>query len=130
MTGKGDPEAVSTITDRDVLREYAVFSGRLEEHDFGYPLKERQAALGKEKRAWTDWMAARKDVSARLQGVVKDAFDAATGTLCRSRLVLMKNRYNIDDGFCSDSEVKCLASTDWTDERIIAHDFEKLLNDE
>ena len=75
-------------------------------------------------------MASREGVSALLDGVQKRAYDMATGIICREKLVLLKNRYNSDDGFNRDSLTPFLASTWWTDEDILAHNLEKLLEED
>lgn len=141
MEGEEPGGMPSSITTGDVLREYDVFSETLtqdgsEEYDeelrrlLSDWASKKRSTLSNEKKAWASWMASRERVSALLDGVQKRAYDMATGIICREKLVLLKNRYNSDDGYNRDSLTPFLASTWWTDEDILAHNLEKLLEED
>ena len=141
MEGEEPGGMPSGIAAADVLREYDVFSETLSQDvsmEYDEELRylysdwnaKKPSALAKEKKAWASWMASREKVSSLLDGVQKRAYDMATGIICKNKLVLLKNRYNMDDGYSSDYLVSKLASVDWPDERILEHNLEKLMKDE
>lgn len=113
-----------------VLKEYERFAMTFKESEYGYSVAERQRVLTEEKAAWKYWMAQRERVSTLLSGAEKSAYDAATRSLCRGKLILLKNRYNIKNVFCPDYVAEHLASEDWPDRLIEEHNLEKLLEDE
>ena len=115
-----------------VIQEYEHFAevikNTAEEYDGCYPVAEKLKVLFEDKNAWRNWMIQRTKVSSLLAGSQKKAFDVATGILCRKKLILLKNRYNIDDAFCPSYISNSLAHEDWTKSQILGHNLEELLS--
>lgn len=121
----------SAISGKHIEKEYATFAASLEENDYGYPLKERLAALEQDRKAWNRWMACRNEVSRQLTGNARTAYDMATQALQRYKLIMLKNRYEKDDAFCPTIIEKHLLSYETsTDADIFAHNLELLLEAE
>ena len=120
------------ISTKHVENEYNVFASSFVEDEYGgYSVEERKAALDKDRKAWNRWMASRDEVSGHLNGNAKIAFDTATRELQRYKLIMLKNRYEKDDAFCSNYIAKHLLSYEnSTDEEIFAHNLEALLEKE
>lgn len=113
-----------------VLQEYKRLADVLEheeEYECCYPKAEKIKELFAERKAWNEWMNQREKVSSLLNGNQKKAFDAATRILCREKLILLKNRYNVNNAFCPSYIVPHLASRDWPDKLILEHNLEELL---
>lgn len=130
LMGEGSlKESAKVFTPEVVQREFTRFNGTIQESEYegGYSVADKKKALSEEKQAWMSWMSQRAKVSALLSGDVKRAYDAATRLLCREKLILLKNRYNVDDGFCPGYIIPHLASRDWTDKQILAHNLEELI---
>lgn len=121
----------SAITRKLLEQEYATFANALEEdEEYTFSLKEQKDALNGDKSAFFKWMEARAAVSSKLSGTAKIVYDNATQTIMRRKIILLKNRFNIDDGFCLDYVVKNLLSDDCSDEEIMNHSLERLLENE
>lgn len=118
----------SIISRTLIEQEYATFTDTLEEDgEYTYSLKEQKDALNGDKRAFFKWMEARATVSAKLSGTTKTVYENATQLIMRNKLILLKNRFNIDDGFCQDYVVKHLLTENSSDEELMNHKLEKLL---
>ena len=137
IEGEETPEGPTQITRQDILREYDRFTEVLrvresvsaEEDEVDW--KETQLTnLRKERQAWLAWMDAREKVSVLLKGKEKEAFDIATGSLYRDKLIQLKNRYNTKGVYCPESVERNLAESNWTDSAILSHKLEELLADE
>ena len=114
-----------------INQEYNVFASTLEDDaEYTYSLKEQKDALEKDRRAFFKWMDARKAVSAKLSGTIKVVYDNASQSIMRKKLILLKNRFNIDDGFCQDYIVKHLLTEKSSDEELLNHNLEELLKNE
>lgn len=125
-------ESGSSIITRSLIeQEYATFTETLEEdEEYTYSLKEQKEALNGDKRALFKWMEARAAVSAKLSGTIKIVYDNATQSILRKKLILLKNRFNIDDGYCQDYIVKHLLTENSSDEELMNHNLEELLKNE
>lgn len=137
IEGEQPPEGPTKITRQDILREYDRFSEVLRaresvssEEDEGDWRKMQLTNLRKERQTWIVWMEARERVSEMLKGKEKEAFDIATGSLYRHKLIQLKNRYNTKDVFCPESIGKNLARSNWTDSAILSHNLDELIADE
>ena len=120
------PPATGLITREDVLKEYDTFAERMVDDDYSFPLEERRKALEKDREAWKKWMGARSSASLYLKGEHRRVYDYATEQICREKLILLKNRYLTDDGYCMESERKSLLQPGCSDFEILQHDFENL----
>lgn len=133
IEGEETPEGPTQVTRRDILREYDRFTDVLsvtaEEDEVDWK-KMQLTNLRKERQAWIAWMNARDKVSALLKGKEKEAFEIATGSLYRDKLIQLKNRYNMKGVYCLESIEKNLAQSNWTDGAILSHNLEELLADE
>ena len=67
-------------------------------------------------------MDARKTVSSLLTGRMKELYGNATNRILRQKLILLKNRYNCNDGFCPDYTI--LLDMDCSDEELFSFTFE------
>ena len=106
-----------------VLEEYDTFMNNLEIDDEYYlPIEQRSAALRKEKVAWKKWMDYRTEVSPQLPEPLRSAFDHATRSICRRKLITLKNRYACFGYFSADYEASLL-SFDCTDEQIKTYKY-------
>ena len=105
-----------------VLDEYDAFSASLEEDELCLPIEQRRAALRKEKTAWKKWMDYRTEVSPRLPEPLRSAFDHATRSICRRKLITLKNRYACFGYFSADFEASLL-SFDCTDEQLKTYQY-------
>ena len=117
----------SLITKKLLTSEYARFAGTFEEEEYWYPVKERKDALNNDRDAFFKWMDARSDVSSHLTGRTKTVYDNSTQSIMRQKLIILKNRFNQDDGFCTDDITKHLLDNNCTDEELMAHNLEQLL---
>lgn len=109
-------------------QEYTRFDNALSEYeDYTYPLDEQRSALDGDKKAFFFWMSARYAVSEKLTGTVKRNYDNATQAIMRQKLILLKNRFNLDDGFCPEYIVKQLLANDCSDNELKNHYLEKQL---
>lgn len=137
IEGEETTEGPTQITRQDILREYERFTEVLqtresvspEEEEVGWK-KMQLTNLRKERQTWIAWMDSRERVSALLKGKEKEAFDIATGSLYRDKLIQLKNRYNTKDDYCLESVGKNLARSNWTDGAILSHNLEELIADE
>ena len=101
-----------------VLEEYDTFMNNLEIDDEYYlPIEQRSAALRKEKVAWKKWMDYRTEVSPQLPEPLRSAFDHATRSICRRKLITLKNRYGCF-GYMSADYEDSLLPFDCTDEQL------------
>lgn len=106
-----------------VLAEYDTFMNNLEEDDEYYlPIEQRRAALRKEKIAWKKWMDYRTEVSPQLPEPLRSAFDRATRSICRRKLITLKNRYGCF-GYMSASFEDSLLPFDCTDEQLKTYQY-------
>ena len=105
-----------------VLDEYDAFSASLEEDELCLPIEQRRAALRKEKAAWKKWMDYRTEVSPQLPEPLRSAFDHATRSICRRKLITLKNRYACFGYFSADFEASLLLF-DCTDEQIKTYKY-------
>lgn len=103
-----------------VLDEYDAFSASLEEDELCLPIEQRRAALRKEKTAWKKWMDYRTGISSRLPEPLRSAFDHATRSICRRKLITLKNRYNFF-GYMSADYEDSLLSFDCTDQQLASY---------
>lgn len=106
-----------------VLAEYDNFMNSLEEDDEYYlPVLQRRAALRKERAAWKKWMEYRTKISPQLPEPLRSAFDHATRSICRRKLITLKNRYACF-GYMSASFKDSLLPFDCTDEQIKTYKY-------
>ena len=84
-----------------VLAEYDSFINGLEEGELELPVAQRREALLKEKAAWKKWMDFRIEIAPQLSEPYRSAFDHATRSICRRKLITLKNRYECF-GYMSD----------------------------
>ena len=124
------PVTGRTVTDEDVVAEFDTFSRTFEEDEYSYTPAERKAVLDRDRRSFLDWMKARGQVSALLSGKAKETYDKATDGIRRYKLVLLKNRYYYDDGYCLDYVSRHLLGFDCSDEELFSHNLEKLIENE
>lgn len=115
------------ITNKLLTSEYARFAGTFEEEEYWYPVKERAEALNNDRDSFFKWMDARSDVSSQLTGRTKIVYDNATQSIMRQKLIMLKNRFNQDDGFCTDDITVHLLNDNCSDEELLAHNLEQLL---
>lgn len=118
------------FTEDDIINEYEAFSGTFTDDEYSFSVEARRDVLDKDKKSFFDWMAARETVSLQLSGRTKMNFDRATDGIRRHKLIMLKNRYNIDNGYCSEYISKHLLSINSSDEEIISHNLEKLIDNE
>ena len=116
-----------SITKTLLISEYACFADTFEEEDYCFPVKERKEALYNDRDAFFKWMDARSKVSSHLTGRTKTIYDNATQSIIRRKLIMLKNRFNQADVFCSDDIAKHLLDNNCTDEELLAHNLEQLL---
>lgn len=105
-----------------VLDEYDAFSASLEEDELCLPIEQRRAALRKEKAAWKKWMDYRTGITSRLPEPLCSAFDHATRSICRRKLITLKNRYACF-GYMSASFKDSLLPFDCTDEQLKTYQY-------
>lgn len=103
-----------------VLDEYDAFSASLEEDELCLPIEQRRAALRKEKAAWKKWMDYRTGITSRLPEPLCSAFDHATRSICRRKLITLKNRYACF-GYMSADYEDSLLSFDCTDQQLASY---------
>ena len=115
------------ITKKLLSLEYDRFTGTFEEEEYWFPVKERKDALNNDRDAFFKWMDARAAVSSQLTGHTKTVYDNATQSIMRQKLIMLKNRFNQDDGYCSNDIAKHLLDNDCSDEELLAHNLEQLL---
>ncbi len=111
-----------SVSENDIIEEYSYFSQNLDEDELSYPIAERRALLDKDKKSFINWMDARKTVSSLLTGRMKELYGNATNRILRQKLILLKNRYNCNDGFCPDYTI--LLDMDCSDEELFSFTFE------
>ena len=102
-----------------VMAEYDAFIKGLEEGELELPVAQRREALLKEKAAWKKWMDFRIEIASQLPEPYRSAFDHATRSICRRKLITLKNRYECF-GYMSDDYFSTLLPFDCTD-----HELEK-----
>lgn len=105
-----------------VLSEYDAFISSLEEGEYYLPIEQRRTALRKEKAAWKKWMEYRTGVSSQLPEPLRSAFDHATRSVCRRKLITLKNRYDCFGYMSADFEASLL-SFDCTDEQLKTYQY-------
>ncbi len=105
-----------------VLSEYDAFICSLEEGEYYLPIEQRRTALRKEKAAWKKWMEYRTGVSSQLPEPLRSAFDHATRSVCRRKLITLKNRYDCFGYMSADFEASLL-SFDCTDEQLKTYQY-------
>ena len=86
-------ETYSAISEERVVQEYNTFKATQQDNDYQYPVTVRQRALDSEMQLWQKWMRCRDEVSAMLQGFRKKAYDNATNTVRRMKLIMLMNCY-------------------------------------
>ena len=105
-----------------VLDEYDAFASSFEEDELCLPIEQRRTALRKERAAWKKWMDYRTKVSPQLPESLRSAFDHATRSICRRKLITLKNRYACFGYFSADYEASLL-SFDCTDEQLKTYQY-------
>lgn len=105
-----------------VLSEYDAFISSLEEGEYYLPIEQRRTALRKEKAAWKKWMEYRTGVSSQLPEPLRSAFDHATRSVCRRKLITLKNRYDCFGYMSADFEASLLPF-DCTDEQLKTYQY-------
>lgn len=118
------------ITRELISEEYSRFSATFDEDEYSYPLEERREALSEDKSTFFKWMDARRAVSSKLSEATKAVYDNATQAIMRKKLIMLKNRFNIDDFYCEPYVLKHLLGEDCSDEELLSHNLEKLIEDE
>lgn len=103
-----------------VLAEYDAFIKELEEGELELPVAQRREALMKEKAAWKKWMDFRIEIAPQLSEPYRSAFDHATRSICRRKLITLKNRYECF-GYMSDEYFGTLLPFDCTDQELATY---------
>lgn len=103
-----------------VLAEYDAFIKGLEEDELELPVAQRREALLKEKAAWKKWMDFRIEIAPQLPEPYRSAFDHATRSICRRKLITLKNRYECF-GYMSDDYFGTLLPFDCTDQELATY---------
>ena len=103
-----------------VLAEYDAFIKGLEEGELELPVAQRREALRKEKVAWKKWMDLRIEMAPKLPEPYRSAFDHATRSICRRKLITLKNRYDCF-GYRSDDSFSALLPFDCTDQELATY---------
>lgn len=97
----------SSISQEEVLQEYARFMDSFREDEFHFPPEDRRQALSKDMDAWKKWMQSRAAVSALLSPSLKKVYDPSTRIVLREKFRMLKNRYQ-GYGIISGSVIECL----------------------
>lgn len=118
------------ITKALIGNEYTLFADTLEEDEYTYTMNKQKEALNKDRSSFFAWMDARASVSAKLDGKIKIVYDNSTQSIMRIKLILLKNRYNLKDGYCLPSVEKYLLDNNCSDEELLSHNLEKLTENE
>ena len=103
-----------------VMAEYDAFIKGLEEGELELPVAQRREALLKEKAAWKKWMDFRIEIASQLPEPYRSAFDHATRSICRRKLITLKNRYECF-GYMSDDYFSTLLPFDCTDQGLATY---------
>ena len=120
----------STISAKDVEKEYKVFASSFAEAELTFPVEVRKQILAQERNAWNRWMDCRARISRRLDGNAKLAYDRATPRIQRHKLIMLKNRYNTPTSSFNYVAKHLLLYDKSTDEQIRAHNLETLIEED
>lgn len=123
------PKAKKLVQEEYKKFEATFEDGEMFEEGVVYSAEEKRKAVEVDRQDWNAWMNLREELSTLLSGSVRQAYDEATISIYRHKLIMLKNRYLSGLYLTADEEKAILPYEESTAEEILSHDFEKMLRE-